>query len=51
MKTLQLLDGTRGPRVTCPSFDQYVDPLVRFVVDEKSARKRRTEEELPDPFG
>ncbi len=49
--TLALLGGGEGARVVCPTFDQYVDALVRFVVDEKSARKRRTEEELPDPFG
>lgn len=45
--TLALLGGS----VVCPTFDAYVDALVRFALDEKNARKKRTEEELPDPFG
>jgi thioester reductase-like protein len=45
--TQVLLDGTG---VRCPSFDVYVDPLVRFVREVHAARRRKLEDEVFDPF-
>ena len=44
--TLALLDG----RVRCPSFDTYVDNLVRYVREVQAQRRQRLEEEAADPF-
>lgn len=45
--TLALLEGTG---IRCPSFDTYVDPLVRYVRDVHDARRQKLEEEALDPF-
>ena len=45
--TQALLEGTR---IRCPSFDRYVDVLVRYVRETHSARKQRREDEIFDPF-
>ncbi len=44
--TLALLDGSG---VRCPSFDTYVDVLVRYVREVQAARKEK-EDEAHDPF-
>lgn len=49
---MALLDqGVDGKRIQCPPFDSYVGPLVHHVRDLQAARKRRIDEETPDPFG
>ncbi len=45
--TLDLLDGSG---IRCPPFDAYVDHLVRYVKEVYAAKRRRTEEEIVDPF-
>ncbi len=42
-----MLDGSG---VRCPSFDTYVDVLVRYVREVQAARKEREEAETHDPF-
>ena len=44
--TLELL---RGSDVWCPSFDSYVDGLVRYVKDVQMAR-RRGDDDIADPL-
>jgi thioester reductase-like protein len=36
--------------IRCPSFDSYVDQLVRFVREVQDARRTKLEDEVFDPF-
>ncbi len=45
--TMALLDGTG---IRCPSFDTYVDVLVRYVREVQAAKRAKLEEEVFDPF-
>jgi nucleoside-diphosphate-sugar epimerase len=45
--TLELLEGTG---VRCPSFDGYVENLVRYVREVHDARRKKLEDEVFDPF-
>jgi nucleoside-diphosphate-sugar epimerase len=45
--TLALLKGTG---IECPTFDRYVDMLVRHAREEQAARQRQVEDEVVDPF-
>jgi thioester reductase-like protein len=45
--TAALLAGTG---VSCPPFDTYVEPLVRFVQSAQAARRKKFEDEVFDPF-
>jgi hypothetical protein len=36
--------------VRCPSFDTYVDNLVRYVREVQAQKRQRLEEEAADPF-
>ncbi len=48
---LALLDeGIEGRAIRCPPFDTYVGPLVHYVREAQAARKRRIDDETPDPF-
>jgi thioester reductase-like protein len=45
--TAQLLAGAG---IECPTFDSYVDALVRFVREVHEARRAKLEDEVFDPF-
>lgn len=45
--TLRLL---RGTGIECPSFDTYVDNIVRYVREVHAARRQKLEDEVFDPF-
>lgn len=46
-QTLQLLKDTK---IACPSFDTYVDQIVRYVREVHTARRQKLEDEVFDPF-
>ncbi|HKA88270.1 MAG TPA: SDR family oxidoreductase [Haliangiales bacterium] len=44
---LGLLEGTG---IRCPSFESYVDALIRYVRDVHAERRRKLEDDVFDPF-
>jgi thioester reductase-like protein len=44
------LDALRHTPIWCPPLESYVDNLVRYVKDVRAARRRRIDEEAPDPL-
>jgi thioester reductase-like protein len=44
------LEALRQTDVWCPPFEGYVDNLVRFVKDERAARRRRLDDDITDPL-
>lgn len=44
------LEALRHTDVWCPPFEGYVDNLVRFVKDERAARRRRLDDDITDPL-
>jgi thioester reductase-like protein len=44
------LETLRQTEVWCPPFESYVDNLVRFVKDERAARRRRLDDDITDPL-
>jgi thioester reductase-like protein len=44
------LEALRHTEIWCPSFETYVDNLVRYVKDVRAARRRRLDEEIVDPL-
>jgi len=44
------LDALRNTPIWCPPLESYVDNLVRYVKDVRAARRRRIDEEAPDPL-
>jgi len=44
------LEALRQTDVWCPPFESYVDNLVRFVKDERAARRRRLDDDTTDPL-
>ncbi len=45
--TADLLEGSG---IRCPSFDVYVDQLIRYVKEVHAARRQKLEDETFDPF-
>jgi thioester reductase-like protein len=48
--TKSTLDLLAGSGIECPSFDRYVDHLVRYVREVQGQKQRKLDDEVFDPF-
>jgi hypothetical protein len=44
------LEALRTTSIWCPSFESYVDNLVRYIKDARAARRRHLDEDIVDPL-